>query len=158
LGCNEIRDYCNPPSDLFFDVQASYLVRSIVRSLDEDIDGYIWYTLNGPGWRYTGLLNQQYQPMPSYQAYQTLAQELDKARFVGAVSYGEGVEAYAFRNAGEEVHVIWAIEDQTFTISVPLNRFIEAHSRTGSVIQPVYVNPEAHLTVGFSPIYVKLSP
>jgi hypothetical protein len=89
-------EYCNPPSDEFYLAQANFVIRSFVRGLSENVKGFIWYTLDGPGWRHTGLLHENNQPKPVYTAYQNLIKQLLYTRYIGQPSYGSRIEAYAF--------------------------------------------------------------
>ena len=58
---------------------------------------YLWYSLDDPGWRFSGLLDAAGAPRPSYLAYQVLAQQLIKSEYLAPVAdYGTNVEAYAF--------------------------------------------------------------
>jgi hypothetical protein len=79
--------YCNPPAGRFFQMQADYQVRSYVRGLSIDLMGISWYTLNGPGWRDTGLLDSQGQPRPSFYAMKHLIAELQHSKFLNQVNY-----------------------------------------------------------------------
>jgi hypothetical protein len=158
LMCIEASDYCAPPTEDFYEMQGNYLVRTIARGFSEGIAGYIWFTLNGPGWRHTGLLDENNEPKLVYAAYKVLIAQLIKARYIGAVDYGAGVEAYAFKRGAEIVDIVWGIENSQFTISISENKFISATSRDGDPLTPDLVGNTYQLVVGFEPIYILRKP
>jgi hypothetical protein len=158
LMCSEYYDWCNPPDARFYDMQASHLVRTFVRGIGGDIMGFVWYTLDGPGWRYTGLLDADQNPKPVYIAYDQLTHQLYYARYLGLADYGPGLEAYAFQRGDQRVHVVWAVEDQPLTISVPQSRFIAAYDRDGNPISPTPVGSDYQVGVGFEPVYLIRNP
>jgi hypothetical protein len=165
FGCKEDQTYCAAPDNLFFESQANHLIRYFVRGLSEDVGGFIWYTLNGPGWRNVGLLDGSSPPMPrnSYTAYQQLSRILQFARYRYAVNYDPDIEAYAFRSGTQHVHILWAREDQTVQFFIPTNKFIRAERWDGTVIYehpnlPPQIGSNYQLEVGFSPIYLVRYP
>jgi len=146
--------YCTPPSASFFQAQADHVVRTFVRGTSENIMGFIWYTLNGPGWRYTGLLEGNYEPKLVYLAYQQMIVRLENSVFFGRVGYGDGLEGYAFEDGVKTTHVVWAEEDQVVTISVPEMKLIEAYDQYGNILPKSLVGSAYQFHVGFSPIYL----
>lgn len=163
FGCKESEVYCNAPDDRFFESQATHLVRYYVRGLSENVSNFFWYTLNGPGWRFTGLLDGFQQPRQSYLTYQYLSQKLRYARYLYPVNYNPDIEAYAFRAHPYHVHILWAREDKTVDFSVPINKFIEATDRDGVVLYnqsnpPPQSGSNYVLQVGFEPIFLTLYP
>jgi hypothetical protein len=148
-----------PAFDAFMQMQASHLVRVLVRGLSADIIGFTWYTLDGPGWRNSGLLVDANNPRPSYLAYQVLVQQLINTDFLSAVDYGTGFEGYAFRRGTQDIHVVWSVLDVPgLSIFVPESNFIEARSRDGTLIAPLLVDGNYQIPVGFSPVYVIRRP
>ncbi len=156
LGCNSDWYACDPPPIEFFQAQANYLVRVFTRARSEDIQGLSWYTLNGPGWRSTGLLDENGVPRPAYWAYQQLASQLNRSLYEGTVTYGSDVEAYSFVRAKERVHVAWSLDYTADTISVSQSSFLAAYDRDGTALSPVASGTSYQFSVGFSPIYLVL--
>ena len=118
---------CNPPGEAFLEMQADHLVRAQVRGLSASITGYIWYALNDPGWRNSGLLTNTDEPRPSYLAYRQLVHQLINADYLASVDYGAGIEAYAFSRGAQDVHVVWTEQDVSgLTILVPESEYVEA--------------------------------
>jgi hypothetical protein len=158
LNCPDYYPWCNPPGDSFNQMQADYVVRSLIRGNAENIMGYTWYTLDGPGWRYGGLLYDLDNPKPVYIAYQQLTLQLQYTKYIGSVNYNTGIEAYAFQRAGQQVYVVWTTTDQSLFITVPSSRFISAFTRDGAIILPTPIGSDYRFQVGFSPIYLVLKP
>jgi hypothetical protein len=156
LGCNPDWYDCDPPPSTFFEAQADFVVRTFTRDLSENIQAFVWYTLDGPGWREGGLLDSSDVPRLSYLAYQQLATRLQNSRFEQVVDYGLGIEAYSFAKGTRCVHVLWSIDAVADTISVPQAKFLAAYDRDGASLSPTPVGSDYQFTVGFSPIYVEL--
>jgi hypothetical protein len=155
-------EWCSPPSDDFYEMQADYLVRTFVRGISGGVSGFVWYTLNGPGWRHTGLLDAGANPRPAFAAYRQLSLMLGSATYVGPFAYGDppggAVEAYVFRNGSRRIHVAWAKSDQGVAISVPRAGFVEARDRSGAVVPPILTESDAWFLVSFNPIYFVFGP
>lgn len=150
-------DWCvgegNPPQE-FFRLQADYIVRSIPRGMSEGISGFIWYTLDGPGWRYSGLLDHDNKsPKPVYHAYVQLEKMLRALKYHSPVSYGEGIEGYAFGPKGH-VEVLWSKTNAVVAVDVPTAGFQAAYDRDGAPLAPQLINGQYRFNVGFSPIYL----
>jgi hypothetical protein len=159
FGCRETDDFCNPPDEVFFQNQADHLVRSYTRALSENLMGVIWYTLNNPGFRNSGLLDPSISPRPAYDAYQVLIAQLQYGKYQAPVDYGAGLEAYEFRRKLERVHILWAIHPSaTFDVLVPDADFIAAFDREGTPLEPPLIGPDRQIAVGFSPVYIHLHP
>lgn len=157
FGCPSY-PWCEFPTEDFFDLQANYIVRSATRAYNENIMGYIWYTINGPGWRWAGLLDSTQSPKPVYWAYSQMITQYRNSHLLGPVSYETGIEAYAFDRGPERLDVLWSIEDQTITVTVPISDWIGTYGRNGEIITPSMSGTNYLLPVGFSPVYLILRP
>ena len=146
--------WCDQPDAQFYQVQADMLVRMFVRGLSADVSGFIWYTIDGPGWRHGGLLDANGVPKPVYTAYQQLSHQLFESIYGGTIDYGEEIEAYLFRKGPTTVQVVWAKEDTTIPITIPQANFVNAFDRNGNLIVPTIVNDYIKLSVGFEAIYI----
>ena len=165
LFCS-VGNYCSAGTDggpvaSFFEAQADFLVRSKVRGLSVDLEGFNWYELPDPGWRYAGLLNDDLSPRPSYEAYQQLAQQMIGAHYLMPVDYGEAFEAYVFNRQPYELHVIWTKEEHVPPLNayVPQGNFVAAYQRDGGQITPLLdISGDYLVPVGFSPVYIIRKP
>jgi hypothetical protein len=160
LGCMTEKTWCNPPAPEFYEAQADHVARSYTRGLSENIKGFIWYTLDGPGWRYTGLLHDRKDTKPVYIAYQQLAIQLHNTVYVGAADFGPSIEAYTFERGGRRIQVIWRISPtgNPVTVSIPQNKWISGVTRDGAPLTPALVGGNYQVPVGFSPVYITRFP
>ena len=156
LNCPESEPACSQVTPAYLQIQADQLVRSVSRGLANQISGFAWYTMDGPGWRNGGLLDGslEQRPRPSYNAYQNLVSMLAGSNYRETQDYGDQVEAYRFVRGKEFVDVLWATEDQTQTITFRNSNFKEARDRDGALLTPESFGKKYQLKVGFSPIYL----
>jgi hypothetical protein len=157
LGCNPDYYSCEPPPAQFYEAQADYLARTFTRALSEDIGGLTWYTLNGPGWREGGLLDNSYNPRPAYVAYKHLITRLAYSTYAGTADYGSAIEAYSFTKKPQRVHVAWSKDATSDIVQVPQSDLIQAYDRDGNAISPTPVGDNYRFTVGLSPVYLVLN-
>ncbi len=153
LLCHEsnLRD-CAPPSEAFYEAQADYLVWLYVRNWAQGLAATIWYQLEGPGWRYGGLLDEQQQPKPAYQALAFLARILGGASYQQPITQFEGLRGYGFGPPEGRVWVLWAPDDQPHSISLP-DDVERVYDKYGHDVTPV-----GNEIVVQHPIYVEMAP
>ena len=138
----------------FYDMQANLAPRSFTRAIADGISGFIWYTLEGPGWLNCGLLDENQVPKPAYYSYQTLAEMIGYSTYIGPAAYGDGIEAYTFHKGAARIDIIFAFEDVSYTISVPQLNYIAAYDRFGTLITPTLTGSDYLLTIRYEPIYL----
>jgi hypothetical protein len=159
LMCAEFMDFCDPlPAPSFYEMQADHLVRSFVRGLSVNVEGFIWYTLDGPGYRHIGLLDENDDPHEAYFAHQNLVLQLKNSQYTSIVNHSPGVEAYAFQRGTEIVQVVWTQADEVVPITFPGSQFIAAYDRTGNPIVPTPVGDNFQIDIRFTPIFLVLNP
>jgi len=146
-------EYCDPPVPAFYEAQADYVVWLYVRNWAAGLIGTIWYPWEGPGWRYSGMLDEGNVPKASYNALKFLSQELDGAIYKGLVSRYPALKGYEFAAAGKRVWVLWAADEQPHTIDLPPG-LQKVYDKYGQDITPAASNT---LLVN-SPVYVELAP
>jgi hypothetical protein len=151
---------CDPPGADFYKMQSEHLVRAMTRALSQQVTGFIWYTLSGPGWRNSALLEEDQSPRPSYVAYQVMSQQLDHANYQAAVNFGAGIEAYQFRKEADLVQVAWAVTDVPGLVAaVPQAKFINAYLLDGTLMPvPPLVSGYYQVPLSFSPVYIVRAP
>ncbi|MEF3274021.1 MAG: hypothetical protein K6356_06395, partial [Chloroflexus sp.] len=144
----------------FEQAQANHLIRSSMRALAYGVEGYIWYTLQGPGWNESGLLNSSQQPRPVYTAMKVAIEQLNGLRLPpqSFTGYGPSIEAYRFNGNGFVLDVVWSIDGSPQSIALPVGSFIAAYRRDGSTLTPTIAGGNAILTVGSENIYLKRQP
>ncbi|MBA3530525.1 MAG: hypothetical protein H0T73_01200 [Ardenticatenales bacterium] len=151
---------CEPPPHHFFEAQADHIVRSFTRGLGNGVDQVTWYTLNGPGWRSGGLLDDAQEPKLVYTAYQQLIKQTYGAAIPPMyMNHGvDRVEGYRFNRRTFVVDVLWSRDSTSRLVNVPSTQFLAAYTRDGQPITPVTVDCNVQISVGFSPVYVQLRP
>jgi len=161
FGCPNdfsVYEWCINPSEDYYDLEANYIIRSGTRAFNENIMGYIWYTMNGPGWRSAGLLDSTQSPRPVYRAYSQMINEFRNSQPLGPVTYTVGIEAYAFDRGVDRLDVLWSIENTTITVTVPITEYRASYGRFGDVVTTTLSGTNYLLPVGFSPVYLVLRP
>lgn len=138
-----------PPGAAFFQAQAEYVVQLYVRNWAHAFQSTIWYQLEGPGWRYGGLLDAEQAPKPAYEAYQFLTHELGSAWYEGRVTRYANLEGYAFATPEKRIWVLWPPQGSTWNIELPAG-VTRAYDALGSEITP----PGTNLTLS-GPVYIE---
>jgi hypothetical protein len=149
LLCYQSNPNCGPR---FFSAQASYLARVFARAWANRLIGAIWYTLEGPGWEKGGLLDENQQPRPAYQALSFMAGLLQGAAYDGPRSSGP-IEGYAFRKGATRYELYWTNDDTPARMAWPAGT-VAAYDMMG---QPLPVTG-ADLEVNFNPIFIEIKP
>ncbi|OAN42866.1 hypothetical protein A6A03_03885 [Chloroflexus islandicus] len=160
LRCDNRYSSCETQPTAYEQAKANHLIRSSMRAIADGVENYIWYTLQGPGWSSTGLLDGSQQPRPAYIAMKTAIERLNEVRlppqpFTG---YGAGTEAYRFRGNGFVLDVVWSVDSTLRQITLPATSFIAAYTRDGAPIIPASSGGNVTISVGFENIYLKRTP
>jgi len=148
LLCHPANNSC--PNEALFDAQASYLPRLYARAWASDLQAAIWYTLNGPGWRHGGLLDESQEARPAYQALEFMGQLLQTATYDRVLSSG-ALEGYAFTDAEQTYQLYWSNDGLTHTVSLPAGTQA-VYNRFGELL-PF----GERVLVGVEPIYVEIA-
>ncbi len=127
--------------------KSSYIVQAYVLAIVDGFKAIIWYS--ALGWRGSGLINKDLSPRPSYDAYKFAINMLDKAIYVSNNSSPE-VKSYDFVKGDQYLRVIWSIDGNPHTISLP-ETTLESFDMFGN---PVDLTPA--LQVDWNPVYLIL--
>ena len=115
IWVTELATHGNPddPSDLA--EQARYLIKGNVRGLAAGITNIIWYSLITNDSHNQGLLFDNLEPKPAFNAFQTLVRELRGFDYQQTIA-NNSVEAYVFKSpgSGREKVVAWGRGKLTF--------------------------------------------
>lgn len=159
LLCSPNDPTCGSPPAAFFDAQADHLVRIMSRAAAGGIQQVSWYTLDGPGWRSAGLLDENQLPRPSFIAYQEMIKAVGKYTAVKSVNYGANIEAYRFsRRDGAVADVLWSRNGVSTPVSVPTVAFQSAivRDKTNPVLSQDAAN--VSIAVGFRAVFIVRMP
>lgn len=147
------RGPCPGPSPTFDRAQVNFLIRMMARGGAAGIDMISWYMLEGPGWRYSGLLDAEQKPRPIYNAYKVFVEMTSGSlRPVRVYDYDRPdtiVETYRFTKDDMHVDVLWGADLSTYYVKVP-PKFIKAYDQFGKEIKPI----GPYIPVAFESIYI----
>jgi hypothetical protein len=152
LLCPEGDPTCNPPPAEFFEAQADYVVWLYARTLAAGVTGTLWYTLNGPGWRYLGLLDGSGNPKPAYMAYKNMTEKLAGATYTRTYSEYPELKSFEFIKPGGRIRILYAQDEIPHTITLPPGT-LYVFDKYGNDITP----SGDQITIN-SPVYVELTP
>lgn len=135
----------------FREDQANYAIRTYTRTWANGLLGMIWFTLNGPGWQGSGLLDENQQPRPAFIAIKFLSTTLQGASYVGQLSNG-GIEGYAFRKGTRTYHIYWKNDLSTSEILLPVGT-LAVYDKLGQQISGI----TGTLLVSYEPRIVEIN-
>jgi len=150
-GWNGGSDYQRCLDGTLYVTQANYIVRLYARAWSNNVIGAVWYTLDGPGWRAGGLLDNNQQPRPAYNAFKFLANLLREAKYAGQLSSGT-LEGYAFSNdkTHRTYYIYWSNDSAvTFNLQKPAGT-LAVYNQLGEKITLV-TDP---IIISFDPITI----
>ncbi len=145
LLCYRSSPNCRPNG--FEAAKADAVVRLFARTIAADLLMSHWYTLNGPGWQESGLLDNRQEPLPAFRAFQFARQQLGAARYLRSVAI-TGFEGYHFRTNNGEVIVVWSVDGTERAFPVPA----DAHAIYDAVGVELPRSPTLTLTI--SPYFI----
>jgi hypothetical protein len=146
-------ELCKPPGSDFYEAQADYVIWLYIRNWAADIKSTIWYTIEGPGWRYGGMLDDQQQPRPAYYVFQNMVSYLSNTYYAGKVTqYSDpDFRGYEFRENERVIWVVWSVDENAGTnIVLPAN-MTHVYNKYGSDI-----TPDTNQINVTSPIYIEM--
>lgn len=158
LTCPWIWSHCVMPDAAFFEAQAQHLVRIFARAAAAGVSQVTWYTLEGPGWRWSSLLDGRQQPRPAYVAFRNMARMVEPFSEVRRVEYGVGVEAYRFVQGSKVVDVLWSQRGEPRIVSIPFSHYIASKRLDGISIAGQIVDTSIQWQVDFAPIFIERRP
>lgn len=141
---------CTPPGSVFYEKQAEFVIRMYVRNWAMGIYGTTWYSFEGQGWRYGGMVGNANNPKLAYRVYQFLMGYLRSAVYIGRADVGAGVDAYLFEQPdGKRLWVLWSVDESPIPVQIPMGaRVLDMYGAEVTVTEGV-------LAVA-APVYVEL--
>ncbi|MBN2145968.1 MAG: hypothetical protein JW726_01225 [Anaerolineales bacterium] len=104
-------------TDDFAMTKAHYLAQSLTIARTLGLTVNIWF--NFYGWRGSGILSTDNQPLPAYTAFQVNMNQLEGAGFYLQLTEFEGVRAYEFRKPGQVIWVMWSQDGLDHLVRLP---------------------------------------
>ncbi len=139
--------FCTTEQDLFWDLQADFVVTSHLRAWGHGMMGAIWYTLEDSTWRDTGLHTPEMTPKPGYLALQFMSKELKDGAVISEIKDYPGLRGYVFQLPTKKVRVLWSPDGVTGVSIVPpvgtsliFDKFGNPIALTGTIeiVHPTY--------------------
>jgi len=148
LTCPEWSD-CLYDLESFYENQASYVPRLYSISKTLGLLGSIWYHLEGPGWRYSGLLNSDGSPKPAFNACKFMTAEMKSTTALGESFDFSGVTTHKFSSQTKEIWVMWSSDQENTTVTLPseITRIFDKYGNEKQITNPMIIN---------EPIYVEI--
>ena len=144
---------CKPPGKDFYEAQADFVVILYSRNWAANLASTIWYQFESPGWRYSSMMGEANIPLPAYNAFTFLNQELKEALFSRVVSEYPQIRGYEFVTPEKRIWVLWSPGvKESIPIRLP-EGVIQVLDKYGNVL-PL----ESNELVVKNPVYVELKP
>lgn len=93
-------------SEDFENTKAYYVTKIYASAIATGLDANIWYSVTG--WRYSGLLKSNLEPLPAFYAYEFARAQLGSAVFVEQDQTQPNLFSYKFNRAGRELWLVWS--------------------------------------------------
>ena len=107
---------------------------------------------NTTGWRFSGLVNSNLQPLPAYNAFRFSAAQLQGTAYVDVINQFPGVKGYEFTRQGKRLSILWSLDGKDHLVQLP---------NTPSAIYDVFGAPQQAIQsaiITLAPVYVELGP
>lgn len=145
-------DFCL--GDPYTETKSGYISQANAAALAAGLRVNLWYSLTG--WRGTGLVSKEMQPLPAYRAYQFTASIMNQAVYLNEVDEFSGVMGHRFENNEGEFWLVWSLDGESRTISLP---------DVPEGIYDVYGNSileqllsESELQIAVAPVFIMWKP
>ena len=135
---------CQTPD--FESTKASYVVQAFTSTSAEHLLGSVWYSLFG--WRGSGLVSANMQPLAAYDAFAASSRFLEGANYIGNVEQYAGIKGYEFDRAGERLWVLWSLDGQDHPIH--LDQLPGSMADMGGKT----LSPTQDITITLTPIFI----
>ncbi len=145
-------EYCL--GDPYANTKSSYISQANVAALAAGLRVNLWYSLTG--WRGTGLVSKEIQPLPAYQAYQFAASVLNEADYLDEIDEFTGVMGYSFKTVEGQYWVVWSLDGDNHTINLP-DKPLDVYDVYGRSVLDIVLS-ESGLDVTVAPVFIMWAP
>lgn len=145
-------DFCL--GDPYANTKSSYISQANTAALAAGIHVNLWYSLTG--WRGTGLVSKDIQPLPAYDAYQFAASILNEAVYLDEIDEYTGVMGYSFKSVDGQYWVVWSLDGDNHTINLPDNPLNVYDVYGRPVLEKVLSKSGLDVTV--APVFIRWAP
>ena len=136
-------------TDEFQNTKANYLVQAYAQAIDNKLTANIWYS--DKGWRGTGIIDANGDPLPAYIAFAFNQQMLSGSNYMGKIGGIPSLEGYKFSDQTRDLWLLWSKTYNGENIQLP---------RSPDAIYDVYGNllplpgEDLAYTIDIAPIYI----
>jgi hypothetical protein len=132
--------------------KADYVVWVFARNISQNLLGTTWYTLDGPGWYSSGLLDINQEILPAYTAMKFAAQKLSSAAYSAAINAYPGIEGFEFkRGPTYRIWVMFSSDANSPILTLPAG-YVGVYDTLGNAITPA----AGQITIDH-PVYVEFA-
>jgi hypothetical protein len=117
LLCGSTGDEPQCQEQVFQLSKAAYIAISNAAAVAEGLRANVWYSLLG--WRGSGLVTADRQPLPAFDAFRFSAQMLNGATFVRQIDDYPGVRGYEFVFEGRRIWLLWSSDRGEHRVQLP---------------------------------------
>jgi hypothetical protein len=128
-----------------------YVAEAYAAAIAQGLAGNLWFTLQG-SWNCTGLINPDLTTLPAYTAYQFSSSELRNSAWVRDITEYTGVKGYEFNRGDRRIWVLWSLDGNSHTISLPGVPLAIYH------VNGTSITPAGSITVTHEPLYLEWNP
>ena len=140
--------YDGPAGDADFESTKAYYVAQVyAAAIAEGLRANVWYSVLG--WRGSGLLDSNLNPLPAYTAYQVARDKLLDASFVREIGAYPGIKGYEFDRGDRRVWVLWSLDGGDHVVALP-DTPLAISDALGSSL-----TASPSVVVGLKPLYVE---
>jgi len=140
------------PTSQFEQTKAYYTAQVYAATQAKGVKAGIWY--NSLGWRNSGLLYNDLNTRPAYDAYSVARNALKDAVFVRTISQYQSVRGYEFNSFGTVLWVVWSADGSSHSINLSQKPW-RIYDSMGNNIP---VDNSMQLQVDINPKYVEFNP
>ncbi|MEM4655302.1 MAG: hypothetical protein QXL34_07445 [Thermosphaera sp.] len=139
-----------------FKAQGNYAIRTYARSLANNIESVMWYTLNGPGWREGGLLDGSGNPRLAYYSIKFLGGLLTGLESSRIIAWEDDFEGYEFIKTNKIYRVYWTNSSSSRSLPRPqgLSRVYQYDPNYQYSIREISIGSQ--ISVGFDPVILEI--
>jgi hypothetical protein len=145
-----------PPDAGFYNAQANHAVRMFTRGWAEGIELMVWFSIDGPGWFYGGLLTEQNEPTLTFAAYREFVRQTFQSNQPFQIpDYGQAVDAYRFVGRQGVTDLLWGKSQTPVVVEIDANLNWVFYRRDGTVFQPEVQGSKFRLAMTLDPVYIQ---
>ena len=130
--------------------KANYVAIANAAAAAEGLRANLWYSLLG--WRGSGLVTADFQPLPAFEAFRFSSRMLNGAAYVRSIDQLPELRGYEFIREGRRFWLLWSADGADHTIQLPATP-LEIYAVSGAALDAL-----SSLVVTPAPLYIIFPP